>query len=229
MSKKEHHQVDNLNSSVNTSRRRLTSAVLAGPVVLSSLASKKALADGMAYHCTVSGQISNTASPRTGDSVVCNTLGASPGCWRSPHVSNKGNGADGAHNWPAPYYPDMKFNDSNAFGVAPPCGTATITLYEMLNTSGQFTCKNMFARAAVASLLNAKAFRGNGNNPGDYPLTVDQVKDLYRIGMGLAPSKPFNQLFPGVNPSVAWNQSDIMAYFESLYGQTDACPAGKNL
>lgn len=208
---------------VNSSRRRLTTAALAGPVVLGTLASKQVLASsGIAYYCTVSGQISNTASPRPGEDVNCLTLGASPGCWKSPHVSNKGAGADGAHNWPAPYYPDMKFID--AFGIAPPCGQTGVTLWEMLKTGGQFNCKDMFTRAAVASLLNAKMW-GSGTG-GHYPLSVDQVKDLYRIGRGLVPSKPFNQLFPGANPAIPWGSTEIMEYFESLYGETNLCPAG---
>jgi len=208
---------------VNVSRRRLTTAALAGPVVLGTLASKQVLASGgIAYHCTVSGQISNSASVRPGEGVVCLTLGASPGCWKSPRVSNKGSAADGEHNWPAPYYPDMKFRE--AFGIDPPCGKPEVTLWQMLKTNGQFDCKDMFTRAAVASLLNAKMW-GSGTG-GNYPLSVDQVKDLYRIGRGVAPSKPFNQLFPGANPTTPWGSTEIMRYFESLYGQTNECPAG---
>ncbi len=227
MSKQESNVVQPIEVEViNTSRRRLTTAALAGPVVLGTLASKQVLASGgIAYQCTVSGQISDTASPRPGEGVDCLTLGASPGCWKSPHVSNKGQGADGEHNWPAPYSPDTKF--SEAFGIPPSCGDTDVTLWKMLKTSNQFQCKNMFDRAAVASLLNATKW-GSGTG-GQYPLSVDQVKDLYRIGRGLSPNKPFNELFPGANPATAWGPTEIMSYFESLYGQTDECPAGRGL
>lgn len=74
----QHEQID-------TSKRKLSTAALAGPVVLSTFASRRVLAstgDGLAYKCTVSGQVSGNHSHAPGD-TNCNTLGLSPGCWKN--------------------------------------------------------------------------------------------------------------------------------------------------
>jgi len=68
---------------VNTARRKLTGAALAGPVVLGTLATKQALGGDIPYHCTVSGKISNTDSVRPGENVECKDLGRSPGFWKN--------------------------------------------------------------------------------------------------------------------------------------------------
>lgn len=145
---------------VNTSRRKLTSAALAGPVILGTLVSKQALG-GVPYHCTISGQISGTGSVRPQEAVVCNSLGRSPGFWKN-HWSCWG--IDGTVNGitvPGPFRPF-----SAIFG-----GTNSCRMGDILENCGN--CQDDVARAAIASYLNALHFQNS------YPLTTDQVTWLY--------------------------------------------------
>lgn len=218
---------------VNTSRRKLTAAALAGPVVLGTLASKQVLAsNGIAYHCTVSGQISNTSSPRPGENTSC-VLGVSPGCWKNKKTScyHPGGTKDShcSHRYPAPYTPETPF--STVFG-SNPCGTGTATtLWEMLGSGGNAPCSatdTKFARVCTASLLSAAKWHNAAPTP--YPLSPNQVIGLYQIGAGLAGSTLFAQLFPGVSPGSVWSKEQIQTYLESLYGgsESNECPAGGN-
>jgi hypothetical protein len=216
--------------SVNTSRRKLTAAALAGPVVLGSLASKRVLADGLAYKCTVSGQVSNTASPRAGETTSC-VLGVSPGCWKNKKTScykpdgTKRSGC--THKYPSPYTPDTLF--SEVFG-ADPCQTGTTTLWQMLGSGGNSPCSGIdtkFARVCTASLLSAQKWYAPAVSTS-YPLSATQVIGLYKIGAGLG-GTPFNELFQGVT-GTPWTKLQIQTYLESLYGgvETNECPAGGN-
>lgn len=140
---------------INTSRRRLTSAALAGPVILGTLVSKQALG-GVPYHCTISGQISGTGSMRPQEAVVCNSLGRSPGFWKN-HWSCWG--IDDVV--PGPFRPF-----SAIFGGGNDC-----RMGDILDNCGN--CKDDEAKAAIASYLNALHFQNS------YPLTTDQVIWLY--------------------------------------------------
>lgn len=149
---------------VNPTRRRLTRAALAGPVVLGALASKQALATTkIPYKCTISGQISKTASPRPGHDVNCNALGRSPGFWQN-HTACWGITGLGANNLPASG-PHVLF--SSIFGG---------TIHEPMGDIIKNCHNDQMARAAIASYLNALHF--HTNNPA-YPLSTTDVVNLY--------------------------------------------------
>ncbi|MCU0811060.1 MAG: hypothetical protein MUE59_08495 [Thiobacillaceae bacterium] len=82
-----------------------------------------------------------------------------------------------------------------------PDGNAT--LLQIVAAGGNDNKLVSLARAAVASLLNARQFAP------DYPLTEDQVVAM------------FNAVYAGgkyqVNATTAWDQDQVKAYFESLY------------
>lgn len=173
---------------VNASRRKLTSAVLAGPVVLGTLASKQALG-GVPYHCTISGQISNTDSVRPDETVKCQDLGRSPGFWKNHWecwgLDGPALGVEG--NVPGIFRP---FNA--IFGGDNTCRMGDILL-------GCNDCKDQLARAAIASYLNAKHFLNS------YPLTTTQVVDLYThnasgpVGNYASLKEYFESLYGGNN------------------------------
>ena len=92
-------------------------------------------------------------------------------------------------------------------------------MLQALQTAGNAGNDVAFTRAAVASLLNALHFAPN------YPLTAAQVQQLYDAtvnGGSVLLSSIFN-----VSGSTVWYMSDVMNYFQSLYGgESDSCPAG---
>lgn len=176
----------------DASRRRLAKAGLAAPIVLASLASKRALAS-VPYNCTVSGQLSGNTSSH-GAAVPCNSLGRSPAYW----ISNTG-------AWPSAYSPNAKFG--TVFSSYP-SGYQNKKLIEALQASGNFS--QNFASVAVATLLSSAQFGTS------FPLSPNQVKSMFNAtingGQILLAS-----IFPGVNSGVTWNSSQVMAYFQSLY------------
>lgn len=137
---------------INVVRRKLTGAALVGPVVLGTLASKQALGGVIPYQCTISGQISGTASARPGENINCNDLGRSPGFWKN---------RTGCWGIVRP---------EAAFNAVFTSSTKTATLREVLDENGTLD------RAAVASFLNAVHF--HTNEPA-YPLSSDQIVSLY--------------------------------------------------
>lgn len=190
------------------SRRRLAQGGLALPVVLATLASKPVLG-AAPYNCTISGALSGNTSSH-GQEQTCSSLGRSPGYWKThetvwpsidPNAAFKSVFADAY--WWIP-------QNANAVELCPTqyvnC-TPDPTLLQVLNsTAGMRPNLNYPAlgRAAVASLLNAYEFAP------DYPLTPSQV-----IAM-------FNAVYLGgtypINPTTSWSASQVMIYFESLYG-----------
>jgi hypothetical protein len=200
---------------VNESRRRLTKGALVAPVILSTFAGKNALASAP-YNCTISGMLSGNTSGH-GATVNCATLGVSPGCWKSPHVVGP------PSRWPVPYTPSTLF--TQAFSTWPSGFTQlgydpnTLTMLKALQTAGNAGNNVAFTRAAVASLLNALHFAP------DYPLTAAQVQLLYNATAN-GGSVLLNSIF-NVSSSTTWFMSDVMNYFQSLYGgESDSCPAG---
>ena len=202
---------------IDVTRRRLSQASIVAPVVLATLTSKSALG-AVPYNCTVSGKLSgNTSTHR--DPVNCNTLGVSPGCWKSPNVTGVGGGPQSTCRWPNPYLPSTPFK--TAF-TAYPAGFNTKTLLEGLQTGGNAGGNVALARAAIASLLNSLKFAP------DFPLTPAQVQALFNATCN-GGSISLSNVFPGIAGSVSWTGSDVKTYFESLYGTdtNDQCPAGK--
>lgn len=193
-------------------RRRLTQAGLAAPVVLATLASKNALAT-TPYNCTVSGQLSGNTSSH-GTPVSCTSLGVSPGCWKSRHVCGTVSSYSDTR-WPSPYKPTTPF--SAAFSSYPTGFTSKTTMLDALRAKGGDNVA--FARAATASLLNSLAFAP------DYPLTPLQVKALFNATCN-GGTITLSTVFPGITGTTAWDMNDVKRYFESLYGTSDQCPAG---
>ena len=146
---------------VNASRRKLTGAVLAGPVVLGTLASKQALG-GVPYHCTISGQISGTASVRPGTTTLCDTLGRSPGFWKNHWTCWDLDGVVGSTTVEGPFRP---------FNAIFTGSSITDRMGDILENCPQ--PNKPLERAAIASYLNAKHF------PNSYPLTTAQVLAMY--------------------------------------------------
>jgi hypothetical protein len=218
---------------IDATRRRLTQAGLAGPVVLATLASKNVLAS-TPYNCTISGQLSGNVSSH-GTPVNCNTLGLSPGYWRQPQHSGdwtpyiQGSGmVDGSFKpIKCPTLNGSKQSTegtlfttagfANVFKCVSSSSGVTILVYgdPGFPASGNATLEQVVSyggnagglvslgRAAVGSLLNALRFAPN------YPLTPNEVVQM------------FNAVCMGgtyqVNPTTSWNSDQVKAYFESLY------------
>lgn len=226
------HGVD-ARAPLNISRRRFARAgMVAGPVVLGSLASKPVLAITKAqYHCTISGKLSGNFSSHP-DTVDCTALGNGPDTWLAtagwPSGFVKGDLPNSACNFTGKvkgtvfsayamggnaladvfrYGKDSSscvIYDMNESGFALSANGAT--MYQLLSTKNSATDTTLKAlgRATVASLLNAAQYGDN------YPLTQAQIikmfNDVYRPG-----TKFF------INASTSWDASQVKAYFESLY------------
>ncbi len=219
-----------LEPTVNETRRRLAKAGLAAPAVMGVLASRPVLGasdyrctisgqisgnlsrpgDAIDYRCTISGQISGNLS-RPGDAIDCGTLGRSPGYWKnhtglwpgvSPHAYFNSIFAD------AYCYKQINDNTTELASCSNSEYSPNPTLLQVLQATGGMNGipHPALGRAAVASYLNALAF--STSNP-PYPLTPDRVVAM------------FNAVYNGgtyeVAPGVAWNASQVLAYFESLY------------
>lgn len=186
---------------VNSSRRRLTTAALAGPVVLGSLASRQALG-AVPYKCTVSGIVSGTQSPRPGDQS-CGNLGLSPGCWKQNSTG-----------WTT-YTRLQEFNavfSRSAFPTPTICRKTPVTLIQVLCVQGYSKygidrTNAPLARAAVACLLSA-AKAGALSSHDYFPLTTTEVITL------------FQDVFDGNDPIAAATGGSMTAldYMTSLYG-----------
>ncbi len=203
---------------IDLNRRTLTKSALAAPVIVGALMSRPVLGNSL-YHCTVSGKLSGNTSSH-GQPQPCNTVGLSPGCWKSPNVTGSpdGSGKYNASKWPSPYKPHTKY--SKVFGTSAPAGFSTdSTLLTALNTGGGGDIALM--RAAIASLLSAQYLGLN------YPLTTTQVIQMYTATLG-GGTIVLSTIFPGVTGNPSWNRDQVLQYFESLYGgENSLCPAGK--
>lgn len=183
--KSDHVQEAGHREPVNAPRRKLTAAALAGPVVLSTLASKQALG-GVPYKCTVSGQVSNNYSPAGHQGGTCSSLGLSPGCWKQ-----SGKNGNNKAKWPASA-PARSASFQAVFGVS----FYGATLIEVLCANNYGGANSLgdpnpipngapkadLARAGVASLLNAY-WRGAITSHDNYGVTVDEVKNLVQNAM----------------------------------------------
>lgn len=199
---------------VNATRRKLTTAALAGPVVLGTLASKQALG-AVPYKCTVSGQVSNNYSPTGHRDGNCSNLGLSPGCWKQSSGNNKA-------KWPASG-PARNALFSTVFGV----NFYGATLIQVLcaqnygGTNSQNVANPIpngapnagLARAGVASLLNAY-YKGAISSHSTYGVTVDEVKNLVKSALN--------------GTDLIANQTGgritTLDYLTSLYGGTASSP-----
>ena len=211
------------------SRRRFAAAGTAAPIVLGSLVSKPVLASAP-YNCTISGQMSNNASPHPG-TATCSTLGGSPEYWKTqaswPAGLRAGTLPDDNCNFGSSSNVGTIFNGFSVAGTAAlsssfmykknasacrvydlsegfPGGCVAATMLQVLATAGidDRPAKSL-GRAAIASLLNA-ILHGS-----DYPLNAKQVIDMYNAVCGGGTYK--------VNASTFWTAAQVQAYFASLY------------
>ncbi len=210
MTDKKHDPQTDQTQSISHSRRRLTGAALAGPVVLGSLASKQALG-AVAYKCTVSGQVSNNFSPRRDDGN-CDSLGLSPGCWKQCDTL-----------WPTPYTSSRTATFNATFGVS--IGGGNLSLIQLLspedykNSNAKTLCSDTsFTRIAIASLLNTKKF----SYPDHYPVNAADVKVMvYAYFQG-------GSFTLTSGKTVTWSKAKISEYLSSLYGGSYYSPDTSN-
>lgn len=204
---------------VNQSRRRLAKGGVAASIILSSLASKGALA--IPYRCTVSGKVSGNPSGPGVDQSTCD-VGHSPTEWSTAHNDS---GSGGTFNGTTPsimttaLFTALGFHDEyhlsvdgNTIVPAATPSTTTATLLQVLTkpaSGGMTTDKLDFGRMAIATYLNAVSVL-------DFPLTTAQV-----IGM-------FNDTVNGGTYSydgaidIVMDQAEVKNYFAYLYTNNDA-------
>lgn len=206
MTNEKHDPLADKTEVISHSRRRLTGAALAGPVVLGSLSSKQALG-AVAYKCTVSGQVSNNFSPKR-DDANCGILGLSPGCWKQCDTF-----------WPSPYTSSRSATFNATFGVS--IGGGNLSLIQLLSPedyknskAGSLCSDTAFVRIAIASLLNATQF----SYPDFYPVNAADVKVMVRAY--------FNggSFTLSSGKKVTWDKSKISEYLSSLYGGSYSSP-----
>ncbi|ROR29648.1 hypothetical protein [Inmirania thermothiophila] len=150
-------------------RRRLTGAGLAAPVLL-SVAARPAWGN----RCTLSAQLSGNLSAPT---VTCE--GLSPGYWKN-HTS------EWDHGTGLTYRTELRFHDpSHGFPVRafPDTGTVDFgdrTLLQVLQLTGGDDPKRLGFHA-VAAVLNAQRFY-----PGSFGYAPGDIVDIYRNWTGTA-------------------------------------------
>ena len=235
------------NPQVNEQRRRLTRGGLAAPVVLGTLLSRPVLG-AAPYNCTISGQLSGNTSSHgdpvvcatlgrspgywrqdqkdwpagltygsgmidgsfkpiaipTGDEDTEGTLLTTAGFAKAFEVKEETlttNVTTGRGN-----NKQTKTITETVYKIVsyPDASGGNATLLQIVAAGGNDNKLVSLGRAAVASLLNAHQFAP------DYPLTPGQVVEM------------FNAVYMGgkyqINATTAWDQDQVMAYFESLYG-----------
>lgn len=214
---------------VSTSRRHFARAGAAAPVVLGSLLSKSAMAV-QPYNCTVSGQMSGNTSPRPGR-ADCKTLGRSPGYWKNASAwptgvvkgvrpnaacsfgTNKGTVFGGFSSAGQVLMDAFRHradtSTCNVYGLRDPAFVqcnAKATMLQVLHTPGGLNDTMIYAlgRATVATILNA--LQGGA----DFPVSPAQAIKMFNA---VAPLGGKYQ----VNASVSWNDTQVLAYFQSLY------------
>lgn len=217
-------------------RRRLTRAGLAAPVILASLASKPVLGAprfGAAHNCTISGQLSGNVSTHT--QVECATLGKAPA-----HYYNAGQSpaswpnaaADflDATNKPLPF-PSTPASAAQHFADAyrkcpsSGCivGADTATVWDVLagfvvnvadgqqNTDWTLSARTGFVTDLALGREAVAAYMSAWNvaECPNYPLTPAEVVQM------------FNAVVQGggyeIGPGVYWNAANVLTYFQSLH------------
>ncbi len=204
---------------INTSRRKLTTAALAGPVVLSALASKQALG-AVPYKCTISGQASNNYSPGRDDtSCSANQYAASPTCWRKQ--GQTGNQSGNA-TWPNAYPRTMTFNtafgtSNTTFGNLAMIKLLCANKYGSTGYPAADSSSLKLARAGIANLLNAQT-AGAISGHDLYGVTTVEVKQL--VASALANID--------LIANATSNRVTTLEFLTSLYGGTAANPDSGN-
>jgi hypothetical protein len=205
------------NKPIDISRRRLTKSGLAAPIVLATLASKNALA-APAYHCTISGKLSGGSTHSTIDS-----------CDLGPTVADlKGGAGWGSVNKTAEFrsvFTDVYWKDSDGNlrnkplsppisgpGVFPVAATFNDVITIDGTDSGNPPHDVELGRLAIA------VYVGWVDKGADYPLTLDQIKNMF--------SSAFNQTsysYPdSINPKTTLTRDQVVSYFKFLTGETTA-------
>jgi hypothetical protein len=207
--------------SVDATRRRLTQAGLAAPVVLATLASKNALA-AAPYNCTISGMLSGNTSSHGKDQPCA--IGRSPGYWKHP-------GPPVGHAWCC-WNPDQVFGGSAYDGATLPdtfywaprpghadqkvwvapgsFGATQATLVQVLDASftngGSGNDGKPYAALARAVIATVQNFCVNGT---DYAIRASEAIQMY---ISVYTSGHYE-----VKTGVYWSASCCTYYLESLY------------
>lgn len=185
---------------VNASRRKLTQASLAAPVVLGTLASRKVLAAPQ-YHCTISGQMSGNLSRPGGDS--CKT-GKNVEGWITSISEDEGNKLFNSIFADIYHVKDNQLVKPGTQGNPSPATLKQVLTLPAGSNDGHPEPDNLdLGRAAVASWLNAEAYAP------DYPLTKQQVVDMFNATINGGTYQ--------VNTTTFWYAADVLTYFQSLY------------
>lgn len=220
-------------------RRRLLRSTTAGAGILLSMQAKTAL--GTAVCKSPSAMISGNTSPRPGDGTVCSG-GRSPGFWKQPqHFAHWGPSGlnpptfkvaveacmTGLGNISpcdlltigstiSSVFPDAPGGDKGIWEVLVwptnyPKVTKTLTTCSASGVQDPFNGQGQLLRHLSCAYLNAGYFGTSGQ---DYPLTMDQVVDMWNQvknggtycpkGMTCAPEKEMSA-------------AQIIAYIEGLY------------
>jgi hypothetical protein len=200
---------------VDLNRRRLAKSGVAVPIVLASLASKNALASP-AYRCTISGQLSNNYSPVPTDGT--NRL-SSTSCDLGSDVAelknNIGWGSvikttlfatifSGANS-------NVYFVNNNKLVNSAVIGGTQATLDQVLKLANNTSTPPpdvTLGRAAIT------AYVAWANHGADYPLNVQQIRDMFDYGIRGNVNYPFASSRGTVN----LNRTEILQYFRFLIG-----------
>lgn len=189
---------------VDINRRRLTRGGLATPVVLATLASKNALA--VPYQCTLSGKLSNNASPHGPKTSEDCHVGQGATYWSTALLgdTNTFNAIFGVNLY---YYKPTKIGNSTMLEPKTPATLLQVlTIAAVPNTAGYQPQELSFAKQAVVLYKNAPV-------SGDvYPLTKQQVIDMFKAVIDNQ-----NYTINAASISKAWTPADIRSYFNELY------------
>ena len=207
--KAEENQASHQPEKVSIPRRKLTTAALAGPVVLGTLASRQALGQ-VPYMCTVSGLISNNFSPTGHSGGSCGGLGLSPGCWKQNNTIWPSGSPARSTKFVTTFC--VEFYGATLIQVICPEGYGK-TVSGITNPIPNGAPNAGLARAGVASLLNA--YKAGAISSHDaYPVTVSEVIAMVKSALQ-------------GNDTVATQTGGrvtTLQYLTSLYGGTSSSP-----
>ncbi len=201
---------------VNASRRKLTQASLAAPVVLGTLASRKVLAQD-AWNCTISGQISGNVS-RPG-AVTCSSLGMTYETWKnSVTVTKSGDGAKKLSELSklglkdVYYYKETttwnKKNNKLLTGTGSEKEIATLNQILTLTDDGS-SPELEYGRKALLIWHNAKKHNTSGGSYNLYPISEADAVALFNA---LVTGNPF-----ALPNGKSWGKTEVKAYIDLLY------------
>jgi hypothetical protein len=198
------------NKIVNLGRRRLAKGGLVGTVILATFASKNALA-AAPYQCTLSGLLSGNQSPKGPATSQSCDLGPSavdlktPGNWDSVVSTTLFSEVFSGGNSNVYYTQDNKLVKADVPGAQP------ASLFDVINMTvdtNNAPPNVDLGRAAIA------AFVGWSKEGSNYPLTAQQIKDMFNATIVVSGEYHFSSSLGTVKLSA----SEVLDYFNYLTG-----------